>query len=89
MIQYLPDEHMKDKATPSTDTPDASWVQSLGAALQVGAQVSITLLIFLGIGVYVDKRWGTAPIFLLLGTVCGLIAVFFVFKKIIKQFSDR
>lgn len=67
---------------------NASWIHPLGAALNIGFQVSITLIAAIGTGVYIDTKWGTAPIFLLSGVLIGLVAVFFLLKNIFKRFRD-
>jgi ATP synthase protein I len=46
----------------------------LAQALQMGWIVVISLLIPLFAGIWLDKRLGTTPLFILLGMILGLLA---------------
>ncbi len=46
----------------------------LAQALQMGWVVVISLLIPLFAGIWLDKRLGTTPLFILLGMVVGILA---------------
>jgi len=48
--------------------------QLLAQALQMGWVVVLSLLIPLGLGLWLDKRFGTAPLFILVGVVIGILA---------------
>ncbi len=48
--------------------------QSAGVAAGLGFSVVISLIFFIGLGVFLDQRFGMAPIFTLTGVALGLIA---------------
>ena len=47
----------------------------IGKALQFGSTVVGSLLVFLGGGIWLDRRLGTAPLLLLIGLVLSFIAI--------------
>lgn len=49
-------------------------IRTLGPALQMGWVVATSILIPLGIGILLDRRWGTAPLFILIGALVGILA---------------
>lgn len=48
--------------------------QSAGVAAGLGFSVVISLIFFIGLGVFIDQRFDMAPIFTLIGVVLGMIA---------------
>jgi F0F1-type ATP synthase assembly protein I len=49
-------------------------VQALGAAQGLGCGIVASLIIFIGLGIFLDRRFDTTPIFILVGVVIGLVA---------------
>lgn len=49
-------------------------IRTLGPALQMGWVVATSILIPLGIGIWLDRRFGTAPLFILIGALVGILA---------------
>ena len=45
--------------------------------LTMGTSLAVTLLLAIGAGYWIDKRFGTAPAFVLVGAAFGLLAVFY------------
>lgn len=48
---------------------------AVGLALQLGGTVVGSLLLFLGGGIWLDKRFGTQPLLLLIGLALAFIAI--------------
>ncbi len=48
--------------------------RTVGPLLQLGWVVAFSTLIPLGIGLLLDRRFGTAPLFTLIGALVGIIA---------------
>ncbi|OQA45019.1 MAG: putative F0F1-ATPase [Chloroflexi bacterium ADurb.Bin325] len=46
----------------------------VGPLLQLGWVVAFTVLIPLGLGLWLDRRFGTAPLFVLVGALLGILA---------------
>ena len=55
----------------------------------VGIYLVVPLLAGLGIGIFLDAKWGTKPICVLSGLLLGLIASFFNLIKIVQRFSKH
>lgn len=48
--------------------------RNIGPLLQMGWVVALATLIPLGAGIWLDRRLGTAPLFILIGALIGIIA---------------
>ena len=69
------------------DNGDASWRQALasvGLALAIPSMIGIPALI----GWYLDKRYGTAPMWLIIWLVAGLISAAFDVYQLLKRFGQ-
>ena len=53
---------------------DRDQVRSVGVAAGLGFSVVISLIFFIGVGVFLDQRFDNAPLFTLAGVAIGLIA---------------
>ena len=49
-------------------------IRNLGPLLQLGWVVALSVLLPLGLGIWLDRRLGTAPLFILVGALAGIIA---------------
>ena len=47
----------------------------------IGSGLAVSLLLLLGAGHWLDKKFGTDPIFFLIGAVFGMFAVFYHLYK--------
>lgn len=60
----------------------------LGHALELGLEVSLAVVLGMGLGYYADGRFGTAPTFLLVGLALGFgTAILSVYRFAKKQSS--
>lgn len=57
--------------------------------LQLGWVVAFSLLIPLGIGLWLDKRLGTTPLFIIVGMVVGILAATVGTVRIAFRMMDR
>ncbi len=64
-------------------TPERDSLSYLG----IGTALAVTLLVSLGAGYWVDKRFGTAPVFVLAGAAFGMFAVFYHLYKAYKAMT--
>ena len=75
---------------PPEEKPDSrasgDWAQvvrDLAPYLGIGTSLAVTVLLGLGVGYGLDARFGTQPLFLLLGGVIGLgLALYQFFKTV-------
>jgi F0F1-type ATP synthase assembly protein I len=57
------------------------------AYLGIGTALAVTLLVSVGAGYWIDKRFGTAPVFVLAGAAFGMFAVFYHLYKAYKAMT--
>jgi len=58
-------------------------VRELAPYLGIGSSLAVTILLGVGAGYWLDGRFGTQPLFLLLGGVIGLgLALYQFFKTV-------
>ena len=55
--------------------------------LGIGMTLAVTLLVGVLAGRWMDERFGTEPIFFLMGAAFGLFAVFYNLYKVYKLFT--
>ncbi|HOI59697.1 MAG TPA: AtpZ/AtpI family protein [Candidatus Pacearchaeota archaeon] len=68
----------------------AKNLNTLHLGLKIGLLVSIPLIGFLLLGVWIDTKFNTFPIYLIAGIVVGLAsAVFLVYKVIIPYINKK
>jgi hypothetical protein len=48
-------------------------VQALGAAQGLGCGIAASLVVFIGLGIFLDQRLDTTPLFILIGVALGLV----------------
>ncbi|MDX1739696.1 MAG: AtpZ/AtpI family protein [Rhodothermales bacterium] len=71
--------------------PGKDWrtgLREAGPLLGLGIQVGLTMAVFAGGGVWLDTRFGTAPIFTLLGTGFAALSLGLLLARIVKD-QDR
>lgn len=56
-----------------------------GVALQLGFSIAIPLVVFILLGLWVDKRLGTLPLFVILGVILSLVVTVYEMWQIIKS----
>jgi len=66
---------------------DASWRQALasvGLALAIPTMIAVPALI----GWYMDKRYGTSPVWLIVWLIAGLVSAAFDVYQLMKRFGQ-
>jgi len=56
---------------------------------QIGFATAIPLVIFAGLGKWLDNLYGTSPYLLLLGILVATIQIFFYLRKIVQMASEK
>jgi F0F1-type ATP synthase assembly protein I len=54
-----------------------------------GVQIAISFFLFAFGGYWLDAAWGTKPLFLILGTLCTLVAVGTLIWKMIREAEKK
>jgi len=57
--------------------------------IDLGFYFVVPLLVGLGLGIVIDSKFGTKPVFILLGLAFGFFGSFFNLYKIVQQFSQH
>ncbi|PYP85921.1 MAG: hypothetical protein DMF61_15290 [Blastocatellia bacterium AA13] len=66
---------------------DASWrkaLASVGLALAIPTMIAVPALI----GWYMDKRYGTSPVWLIVWLIAGLVSAAFDVYQLMKRFGQ-
>ncbi len=78
--------------SPSDGKRDSEWQSSLhdaGPYLTIGIQLAGTMIVYV-IGGYLIDRWlDTTPIFLIVGSVLGMVAFFIQIVRLTRDLNDR
>jgi F0F1-type ATP synthase assembly protein I len=64
-------------------------IQESAPYVGMGLALAVTLLLAVGGGYWIDKKFGTSPLFVLAGAVFGLLAVFYHVYKAYKMGGGR
>ena len=71
------------------EKPSSKLLATTGLALQLGFTISIPLVLFILLGLWADKRWGTLPLFTILGVILSLIFTVYEMMRIIKSTQSK
>lgn len=66
-----------------------SLVAAMAIGLELGFLMVLPLAVFLLLGVWLDKKFGTMPLFVIVCLLAGLGAVFLEVKRIILPFLEK
>jgi F0F1-type ATP synthase assembly protein I len=75
----VPPETQDDERTGAGSLARA--LKEAGPYLSIGTALAATVLLGVGAGYWVDRRWGTKPVFLLIGGTLGVFTALFQFFK--------
>ena len=76
--------------TEGKGSPDPGGVfQQVGPYLSIGVEFTASILICLGAGWWIDKRFDTAPIFMLVGAFFGMAAGFYNLYRTVVRMSKK
>ena len=66
-----------------------NFYYSISLVGQVGWSVAVPLVVFILIGVFLDKQFETKPTFILGGLVLGMVVSFYSLYKLLKPFITK
>ena len=75
---------MVDSPAPGDPKDRNDWSRALREAapyLTIGTSFAASVLLGVGLGYWLDRKWGTSPWLLLVGSGIGLFAGFYQFSK--------
>lgn len=73
-------------------TEQKKWRHDLGEVtpyLSIGVQLAATMVVYVGLGWLVDRWQDTTPLFLIVGSVVGMVAFFVQLIRVSKELSAR
>ncbi|WP_457652739.1 AtpZ/AtpI family protein [Rhodocaloribacter sp.] len=82
----------KEPSRRSSPAPSGDWhagLREAGPYLGLGMQLAFTMLFFVGVGYLVDRRLGTLPLFLIIGAVVGMTALFIQLFRVSAEMSAQ
>lgn len=71
--------------------PD-KWRHNLGDVapyLSIGVQLAATMVVYVGIGWLIDRWQDTTPVFLIVGSVVGMVAFFVQLIRVSRELSAK
>ena len=69
--------------------PTGGGGSGVGAYVGLGLQFALSMLLFLYVGQWVDRKLGTAPLFLIVGVFAGAGAAFYhIYQKLMAAQRD-
>jgi len=66
-----------------------NFYYSISLVGQVGWTVAVPLIVFILIGVFLDKQFGTKPAFIFAGLGLGILVSFYSLYKLLKPFMSK
>lgn len=73
-------------------TKPPKWQHGLSEVtpyLSIGIQLAATMVVYVGIGWLIDRWQDTTPVFLIVGSVVGMIAFFAQLMRVTKELSAK
>lgn len=73
-------------------TEQDKWRHNLGDVapyLSIGVQLAATMVVYVGIGWLIDRWQDTTPVFLIVGSVVGMVAFFVQLIRVSKELSAQ
>jgi len=67
------------------DRVDRNQLRLLAVASQLGFGIAGPLIIFIAGGIFLDKKVGTSPLFLLIGVVFGMIGAGYAIYDLVRK----
>ncbi len=64
---------------------DRKELSTLALASQLGFTIAGPLIVFILGGIFLDKKTGTSPLFLLIGVVCGMIGAGYAIYDLVRK----
>ena len=68
---------------------DNPTVRALGMVTGIGLSIGLCLLLSVGLGLYLDHRLGTAPVFLVVGILLGLVSAGYSMYRLTHFWGSR
>jgi F0F1-type ATP synthase assembly protein I len=75
---------------PDSGPPASTGLGTAGKYAGIGIQFAASIVLFLYAGQWIDRRLGTAPIFLIVGVFVGATAAFYsIYKRLMRDLKQE
>ena len=71
------------------DRPTSKTLVTVGVAMQLGFSIAMPLVLFIGLGIWVDKKFGTLPLFTISGVVLSMVTSIIEIRQVIKSVQKK
>jgi F0F1-type ATP synthase assembly protein I len=71
------------------DSPVNNLARAMALGLELGFAIAIPLVGFLLLGLWIDRKFGTMPVFMIVFLLAGLAAVVVEVKQLILPFLEK
>jgi len=85
----IPGDAPEKNGAPKQNTKMLGVYREYGPYLTLGIQLAAAVVIFLVLGVWVDSKLGTSPLFTLLGLLLGSAGGFIKFFRTVSQLEQK
>lgn len=65
--------------------PSSKALIATGVAMQLGFSIALPLVFFIGVGIWLDKRYGLMPLFTITGVLLSLVVSVLEIYQVIKS----
>jgi len=86
---FVPPKNQNKSHPPNKERDKSKFFYALSLGLELGFLIAIPLVIFLLLGVFLDKKFNTFPIFLISFIIIGLIVTFLDVYYLILPFLEK
>jgi len=67
------------------EKPTGKALLTMGVAMQLGFSIALPLILFIVLGIFADKKFGTMPLFTIVGVLLSLVVSVMQIYQIIKS----
>lgn len=76
-------------STPKKERNNSNFFYALSLGLELGFLIALPLVLFLALGLFLDNRFKTFPIFLISFIILGMAATFFDVYYLVLPFMEK
>ncbi|MDP3963282.1 MAG: AtpZ/AtpI family protein [bacterium] len=71
------------------DRPTSKTLITVGVALQLGFSIAMPLVLFIGVGIWIDKKFDVLPLFTIIGVLLSTATTVLEIMQVIKSVQRK
>ncbi len=75
--------------TPNKENKMGKSLYAVSLGLELGLIIAVPLIIFLLLGIFLDRKFGTLPLFLILGLLLNMVVTVMGVKNLLLPFLEK